>query len=101
VHGRLDVVCVNAAENNFRRTIRQAVVSTKVGVAERWVKQIFLFDPVFLHTIGDGFILRGIQLRSVAEGVYEHEQMWLCLTTWKGQLPAGIVVRLPETGAPK
>lgn len=101
MHGRLDIECVNAAENNFRRTIRQAVVSTKVGVADRWVKQIFLFDPVFLHTIADGFILRGIQLRCGDEGIYEHEQMWLCLTAWTGRLPSGITIRLPDTGAPK
>ena len=101
VQGDLTMECRDARDNNFRRTIRQAVVYVRVGVAQRRVGHMHLFDPVMLHTVDDGFILRGIQLRSEAteagRRVYEHEQMWLCLSTWNGTLQPGLDKVLPES----
>jgi len=100
VAGRLDMECMNATHTNFRRAMRQATLSTQVGVAQRWVKQLFLFEPVLLHINDDGFVLRGIQLKRTDAGIYEQEQMWLCLTSTH-PTPSRFLATLPKTVEPR
>jgi len=100
VAGRLDMECVSAEHTNFRRTLRQATLSTQVGANQRWVKQLFLFDPVLLHINDEGLVLRGIQLKRTDAGIYEQEQMWLCLTSTQ-PAPSRFLPDLPEAMEPR
>ncbi|HTH08084.1 MAG TPA: hypothetical protein VMA55_00820 [Acidovorax sp.] len=59
-----------------RRTLRE------VQLVGRWVSTprviLMMFDPEFVDVVGDGFLLRGRQTRSEADGrAYDHEQLWL------------------------
>nr|WP_315237705.1 hypothetical protein [uncultured Albidiferax sp.] len=65
---------------SYRRHIRCATLYEAYG-GTAWRTVAMLADPVILRTVGDGWLLAGLELSGQDGRTHEYSQLWLCRPT--------------------
>ena len=75
-----------ARSNSFRRHLRCATLYERYG-GQAWRTVAMLADPVILRSVGDGWLIAGIEIHAQEGRAHEYSQLWLCRPTQPGAQP--------------